>query len=256
MHPRKPETAGVQQAHKRRPESPFTSIHTLAPAKYVAATGQVRREPKKRRTRPEKKAAIFHRPRSFGTVGSSKTSYVTLAEAPTLDRRPGSFVPSTMTRISTGVRQARQSPSFLKARIERDLAHWRRTQNTGKGNLFVIFGEPTSTILPARAIDARLISNPKSRSTASTSFTHRPRMSRSRTRADGIVLVHLTPTTTKKASSSRHAYFSRRRTPTKVSKHPQAEIKRRSPGPRHSDTSRPSTTQFRPHRVKVIITRR
>jgi adenine-specific DNA-methyltransferase len=44
--------------------------------------------------------------------------------------------------------QARPHPS-LKARISADLHVAEDLKNTGQGNLFVIFGEPEITLLPA-----------------------------------------------------------------------------------------------------------
>jgi len=85
----------------------------------------------------------------------------------------------------------------LKARMNADLHMAEELKNTGKGNLFVIFGEPNITLLPEPDGKLRVkvngvdVSNPipaKSSATASPAGSS-------------------TPTTTRRASSSAPAYF-------------------------------------------------
>jgi adenine-specific DNA-methyltransferase len=135
-------TAGVQQAHKEnriafRTLSPWPGRFICAEARYQegAADGS-----------PEKRAAIFVGP-EFGTV--SRPDLVAAA------REAGDAQFDVL--IACAFNYDAHSSEFqklgripvLKARMNADLHMAEDLKNTGKGNLFVIFGEPDIDILPA-----------------------------------------------------------------------------------------------------------
>lgn len=135
-------TAGVQQANKED-KIDFTSI-TPWPGHYVCAEGRYLEGGDESGT--DKRAAIFIGP-EFGTV--SRPDLVAAAReagdagfdvlitcAFNYDAHSSEF--STLGRIPV-----------LKARMNADLHMAEDLRNTGKGNLFVIFGEPDIDILEA-----------------------------------------------------------------------------------------------------------
>ena len=108
-------------------------------------------------------------------------------------------------------------------------------KNTGKGNLFVIFGEPDIEILDPTRTDGQMqvkvkgvdVFNPNTGEVAATAPTASPAGSS-------------TPTTTRRASSSARPTSLARTIPTTRSRPPSKPRSTRTPGPRlHSDTSRP-----------------
>ena len=131
-------TAGVQQAHKED-KIVFSSL-TPWPGTMVCAEGRYEE------TGAEKRAAILIGP-EFGTVtrpdlveaareaGDAQFD-VLIACAFNYDAHASEF--SKLGRIPV-----------LKARMNADLHMADDLKNTGKGNLFVIFGEPDIDILPA-----------------------------------------------------------------------------------------------------------
>jgi adenine-specific DNA-methyltransferase len=133
-------TAGVQQAH-REDRIDFTAL-TPWPGDLVCAEGRfVEGE-----TGAEKRAAIFIGP-EFGTVTrpdlveaareAGEAGFdVLIACAFNYEAHATEF--SKLGRIAV-----------LKARMNADLHMAEDLKNTGKGNLFVIFGEPDIDILPA-----------------------------------------------------------------------------------------------------------
>ncbi|MFM2111895.1 MAG: hypothetical protein RLZZ271_555, partial [Pseudomonadota bacterium] len=132
--------AGVQQAHKADRIS-FTSL-TPWPGNYVCAEGRyVEGE-----GGAEKRAAIFLGP-EFGTV--SRPDLVSAA------REAGDAGFDVL--VACAFNYDAHSSEFeklgripvLKARMNADLHMAEDLKNTGKGNLFVIFGEPDITILDA-----------------------------------------------------------------------------------------------------------
>jgi adenine-specific DNA-methyltransferase len=135
-------TAGVQQAHKEDKIN-FTSI-TPWPGHYVCAEGRylVGEED----SGSEKRAAVFIGP-EFGTV--SRPDLVAAA------REAGDAEFDTL--IACAFNYDAHSSEFeklgripvLKARMNADLHMANDLKNTGKGNLFVIFGEPDIDILDA-----------------------------------------------------------------------------------------------------------
>ncbi len=143
-------TAGVQQAHKED-RITFTAL-TPWPGDLVCAEGRFDSDQwsvisdQKEVSAAEKRAAIFIGP-EFGTVtrpdlvlaareaGDSGFD-VLIACAFNYDAHSSDF--AKLGRIPV-----------LKARMNADLHMAGDLKNTGKGNLFVIFGEPDITLLPA-----------------------------------------------------------------------------------------------------------
>ena len=131
-------TAGVQQAHKED-KIVFSSL-TPWPGTIICAEGHYEE------SGTEKRAAILLGP-EFGTVtrpdlveaareaGDARFD-VLIACAFNYDAHASEF--SKLGRIPV-----------LKARMNADLHMADNLKNTGKGNLFVIFGEPDIDILPA-----------------------------------------------------------------------------------------------------------
>ena len=136
------ETAGVQQAHKED-KIQFSSI-TLWPGRLVCAEGRYVEGTES--AGKEKRAAIFIGP-EFGTVSRSD-----LVEAAREAGDSGFDVLITCAfnydARSTEFNKLGRIP-VLKARMNADLHMADDLKNTGKGNLFVIFGEPDIAILPA-----------------------------------------------------------------------------------------------------------
>jgi adenine-specific DNA-methyltransferase len=130
-------TAGVQQAHKAD-RITFTSL-TPWPGDLICGEGRYQEGD------AEKRAAIFIGP-EFGTVGrqdlveaareaADSDFDVLIACAFNYEAHASEF--SKLGRIQV-----------LKARMNADLHMGEDLKNTGKGNLFVIFGEPDIDLLP------------------------------------------------------------------------------------------------------------
>jgi adenine-specific DNA-methyltransferase len=136
-------TAGVQQAHKEDRIS-FTALTTW-PGELVCAEGRYLEGA------AEKRAAIFIGP-EFGTV--QRADLVAAA------REAGDAGFDVL--IACAFNYEAHATEFsklgripvLKARMNADLHMAEDLKNTGKGNLFVIFGEPDITLLPEK--DGRL----------------------------------------------------------------------------------------------------
>ncbi|MGQ0595090.1 MAG: site-specific DNA-methyltransferase [Gammaproteobacteria bacterium] len=130
-------TAGVQQAHKDD-RITFTSI-TPWPGEMVSAEGRYREADS------EKRAAVFIGP-EFGTI--SRPDLVAAA------REAGDAGFDVL--IACAFNYEAHATEFsklgripvLKARMNADLHMAEDLKNTGKGNLFVVFGEPDIAILP------------------------------------------------------------------------------------------------------------
>lgn len=133
-------TAGVQQAHKQDRIS-FTSL-TPWPGNYVCGEGRYTEGD----GGAEKRAAIFIGP-EFGTV--SRPDLVSAAK----EAGDAGFD----VLVACAFNYDAHSSEFeklgripvLKARMNADLHMAEDLKNTGKGNLFVIFGEPDINILDA-----------------------------------------------------------------------------------------------------------
>ncbi len=132
-------TAGVQQAHKED-KITFTAL-TPWPGQWISAEGRYLVGA------TEKRAAIFIGP-EFGTV--QRVDLVTAA------REAGDAGFDVL--ISCAFNYEAHTTDFnklgripvLKARMNADLHMSADLKNTGKGNLFVIFGEPDIAILPEK----------------------------------------------------------------------------------------------------------
>ncbi len=138
-------TAGVQQAHKEDKIN-FTSLVPW-PGRMVCAEGRYTHEttPDETTAGKEKRAAIFIGP-EFGTVSrpdlveaareASEAGFdVLIACAFNYDAHSSEF--TKLGRIP-----------ILKARMNADLHMSADLKNNGKGNLFVIFGEPDIEVQP------------------------------------------------------------------------------------------------------------
>jgi adenine-specific DNA-methyltransferase len=154
-------TAGVQQAHKED-KITFTAL-TPWPGDLVCAEGRYREgaspsptgrgqgdvSPEAKRSgegSKEKRAAIFIGP-EFGTV--SRPDLVTAArEAADAGFDVLIACAFNYDAHSTEFAKLGRLP-VLKARMNADLHMAEDLKNTGKGNLFVIFGEPDIEVLPA-----------------------------------------------------------------------------------------------------------
>ena len=130
-------TAGVQQAHK---EDRITfSTLTPWPGDLVCAEGRYLEGDS------EKRAAIFIGP-EFGTV---QRSDLVAAAREAADAGFDVLIACAFNfeAHSTDFAKLGKLP-VLKARMNADLHMAEDLKNTGKGNLFVIFGEPDITLLP------------------------------------------------------------------------------------------------------------
>ena len=135
-------TAGVQQAHKEdriafAAVTPWPGAYICAEGRYVEGEGD---------SGPEKRAGIFVGP-EFGTV--SRPDLVAAA------REAGDAGFDVL--IACAFNYEAHASEFdrlgripiLKARMNADLHMAGELKSTGKGNLFVIFGEPDIDVLPA-----------------------------------------------------------------------------------------------------------
>ncbi len=135
-------TSGVQQAHKEDRIN-FTSL-TPWPGRYICAEG--RYEEGSGVSSVERRAGVLIGP-EFGTV--SRPDLVTAArEAADADFDVLIACAFNFEAHATELSKLGRIP-ILKARMNADLHMATDLKNTGKGNLFVIFGEPDIDILPA-----------------------------------------------------------------------------------------------------------
>ena len=135
-------TAGVQQAHKED-KITFTAL-TPWPGYYVCAEGRYLEG--NAESAVEKRAAVFIGP-EFGTV--TRPDLVAASrEAGDSDFDVLIACAFNFEAHATEFCKLGRIP-VLKARMNADLHMADDLKNTGKGNLFVIFGEPDIEILPA-----------------------------------------------------------------------------------------------------------
>src|SRR5438132_816565 len=216
--------AGVQQAHKED-KIVFTSLmpwpgqYVCAEGRYVEGSGGA-----------EKRAAIFIGP-EFGTV--SRPDLVTAAR----EAADGGFD----VLIACAFNYDAHSSEFnklgripvLKARMNADLHMSDELKNTGKGNLFVIFGEPDIDILPADDGKIRVKVN-------GVDVFH-PNTGEVRSDgADGIACWFIDTDYNEESFFVRHAYFLGANDPYKSLKTTlKAEINEEAWATLNSDTSRP-----------------
>jgi len=137
-------STGVQQAHKEDKINFSSSSIIPWPGHFVCAEGRYIEGDEESGT--EKRAAIFIGP-EFGTV--ARPDLVAAArEAGDADFDSLIVCAFNYDAHSTGFDRLGRIP-ILKARMNADLHMADDLKNTGKGNLFVIFGEPDIDILDA-----------------------------------------------------------------------------------------------------------
>ena len=217
-------TAGVQQAHKADKIS-FSSI-TPWPGYFVCAEGKYFEGDAK----SEKRAAILIGP-EFGTV--SRPDLVAAA------REAGDAAFDLL--ITCAFNYDAHSAEFnklgripvLKARMNADLHMADDLKNTGKGNLFVIFGEPDIDIVKAKDGQVQVKVN-------GVDVFH-PNTGEVRSDgADGIACWFIDTDYNEESFFVRHAYFLGANDPYKALKTTlKAEINEEAWATLHSDTSRP-----------------
>ena len=220
-------TAGVQQAHKED-RIDFAAV-TPWPGEYICAEG--RYADGRGDARPEKRAGIFVGP-EFGTV--SRPDLVAAAR----EAGDGGFE----VLIACAFNYEAHASEFdrlgripvLKARMNADLHMAGELKNTGKGNLFVIFGEPDIDILPASGdgqmqvkINGVDVFHPNTGEVRSDG-------------ADGIACWFIDTDYNEESFFVRHAYFLGANDPYKALKTTlKAEIDPDAWATLHSDISRP-----------------
>ncbi|HMP05309.1 MAG TPA: site-specific DNA-methyltransferase [Lacipirellulaceae bacterium] len=206
-------TAGVQQAHKED-RIAFTSLVPW-PGQMVCAEGKYLEGDTERR------AAIFIGP-EFGTV--QRQDLVQAArEAGDADFDVLIACAFNYEAHATEFNKLGRIP-VLKARMNADLHMAEDLKNTGKGNLFVIFGEPDIVILPEADGQIRVKVNGVVRSDG----------------ADGIACWFIDADYNDESFFVRHAYFLGASDPYKSLKTTlKAEINADAWESLHSDTSRP-----------------
>ena len=219
-------TAGVQQAHKEDKIN-FSAI-TSWPGHYVCAEGRYMEGNEE--SGIEKRAAIFIGP-EFGTV--SRPDLVAAAR----EAGDGGFD----ALIACAFNYDAHSSEFdklgripvLKARMNADLHMADDLKNTGKGNLFVIFGEPDIDILDAEKGQIKVKIN-------GVDVFH-PNTGEVRSDgAEGIACWFIDTDYNEESFFVRHAYFLGANDPYKALKTTlKAEINREAWDTLNSDTSRP-----------------
>ena len=215
-------TSGVQQAHKED-RIAFTSLAAW-PGRLVCAKGTYGEGS------GEKKAAIFIGP-EFGTV--TRVDLVEAArEAADADfdvliACAFNYEAHTTEFTTLGRMQV------LKARMNADLHMAADLKNTGKGNLFVIFGEPDITLLPEEDGRVRVKVNGVDVFDPSTGEVRSDG-------ADGIACWFVDTDYNEESFFVRHAYFLGANDPYGALKTTlKAEIDEDAWATLHSDTSRP-----------------
>ena len=241
-------TSGVQQAHKED-KIHFTSI-TPWPGHFICAEGRYEEKGEERRVKGEvegaqesdfhsspftlhssqKRAAIFIGP-EFGTV--SRPDLVAAArEAGDADFDVLITCAFNYDAHSADFDKLGRIP-VLKARMNADLHMADDLKNTGKGNLFVIFGEPDIDILDARdgqiqvKINGVDVFHPNTGEVRSDG-------------AEGIACWFIDTDYNEESFFVRHAYFLGASDPYKSLRTTlKAEINEDAWGSLNSDTSRP-----------------
>ena len=223
--------AGVQQAHKEDKVN-FTSI-TPWPGYYICAEGRYREGNEE--TGTEKRAAIFIG-QEFGTV--SRPDLVSAArEAGDADFDVLITCAFNYDAHSSEFNKLGRIP-VLKARMNADLHMADDLKNTGKGNLFVIFGEPDIDIIDAPSDEGKAgqiqikingvdVFHPNTGEVRSDG-------------AEGIACWFIDTDYNEESFFVRHAYFLGANDPYKSLKTTlKAEINEDAWATLHSDTSRP-----------------
>src|SRR5690349_7690920 len=230
-------TAGVQQAHKED-KITFTSMRPW-PGDLICAEGRYLES----RSDKEKRAAIFIGP-EFGTV--SRPDLVQAArEAGDADFDVLIACAFNYDAHSSEFDKLGRIP-VLKARMNADLHMADDLKNTGKGNLFVIFGEPDIDILDAQDGQIKVkvkgvdVFHPNTGEVRSDG-------------ADGIACWFIDTDYNEESFFVRHAYFLGANDPYKGLKTTlKAEINEEAWETLHSDTSRPFDKP-KNHRIAVKV---
>ena len=224
-------TAGVQQAHK---EDKITFKSIVAwPGDLICAEGRYVEsgtESARGSSGPEKRCAIFIGP-EFGTV--SRPDLVKAArEAGDADFDVLIACAFSYDAHSSEFDKLGRIP-VLKARMNADLHMADDLKNTGKGNLFVVFGEPDIDILDADNDQIQVKVN-------GVDVFH-PQTGEVRADGpDGIACWFIDTDYNEESFFVRHAYFLGARDPYKALKTTlKAEINKDAWATLHSDTSRP-----------------
>lgn len=222
-------TAGVQQAHKEN-KIDFTSL-TPWPGDLVCADGRYMEGTE------EKRAAVFIGP-EFGTV--SRPDLVAAA------REAGDSGFDVL--IACAFNYDAHSSEFdklgripvLKARMNADLHMAEDLKNTGKGNLFVIFGEPDIDILDAEDGPGGSTAAGQIRVKVNGVDVFHPNTGEVRSDgADGIACWFIDTDYNEESFFVRHAYFLGASDPYKALKTTlKAEINEEAWATLNSDTSR------------------
>jgi adenine-specific DNA-methyltransferase len=218
--------AGVQQAHKED-KIFFTSI-TPWPGRLICADGRYLEGD--RASSSEKRAAIFIGP-EFGTV--TRPDLVEAArEAGDADFDVLIACAFNYEGHATEFNKLGRIP-VLKARMNADLHMAGDLKNTGKGNLFVIFGEPDIAILPGKDDKMRVKVNGVDVFHPSTGEVRSDG-------ADGIACWFIDTDYNEESFFVRHAYFLGATDPYSALRTTlKAEINEEAWSTLHSDTSRP-----------------
>ena len=219
-------TSGVQQAHKDDRISfsgirPWPGYHVCAEGTYVEGTSD---------SGAEKRAGIFVGP-EFGTV--SRPDLVSaVREAADADFDVLVACAFNYDAHASEFNKLGRVP-VLKARMNADLHMADDLKNTGKGNLFVIFGEPDIDILDAEDSQIQVkvngvdIFHPNTGEIRSDS-------------ADGIACWFVDTDYNEESFFVRHAYFLGANDPYKSLRTTlKAEVNQEAWETLHSDTSRP-----------------
>jgi adenine-specific DNA-methyltransferase len=222
------ETAGVQQAHKED-KIAFSSLAPW-PGKWISAEGRYWSGDEDDGV--ERRAAVFIGP-EFGTV--SRADLVAAAR----EAADAGFDVLIACAFSYGAHAADFDSlgkvPVLKAHMNADLHMADDLKNTGKGNLFVIFGEPDIDILPDTGDPEQIIVK------INGVDVFHPNTGEVRSDgAEGIACWFIDTDYNEESFFVRHAYFLGANDPYKALKTTlKAEIDREAWETLNSDTSRP-----------------
>ena len=219
-------TAGVQQSHKDDKIN-FTSL-TGWPGNYICSEGRYTESDSE--NAPVRRAGIFIGP-EFGTV--SRPDLVAAARE-AADAGFDALIACAFNydAHSTDFDSLGRIP-VLKARMNADLHMADDLKNTGKGNLFVIFGEPDVDILDSEDGDIKVKIN-------GVDVFHPQTGEVESDGADGIACWFIDTNYNEESFFVRHAYFLGANDPYKSLKTTlKAEINDEAWATLNSDTSRP-----------------
>ena len=224
-------TAGVQQAHKDD-RIAFTAL-TAWPGEYICAEGRYVEGGGD--SGSEKRAGIFIGP-EFGTV-SRPDLVVAAREAADAGFDVLIACAFNYEAHASEFKRLGRIP-VLKARMNADLHMAGELKNTGKGNLFVIFGEPDIDILPAGSEGTE---NTQVQVKINGVDVFHPNTGEVRSDgADGIACWFIDTDYNEESFFVRHAYFLGANDPYKALKTTlKAEIDPEAWATLHSDISRP-----------------